>query len=103
MNKPKITGLLASVAVAVFALGSLSACNMNQSSAVERAQQNLLDVRAESAKNIQQAEAELAEVIAKTSAKLEAARRDLPANQPVESNDGTVSGSTAPAEPTLSN
>lgn len=72
----------------------LSACDWNQTSAVEKAQQNLNEVRAESAKNIQQAEAELAEVIAKTTAKLEAAKRDLPSSPTVETSSGTTQPAT---------
>jgi hypothetical protein len=84
-----LVGLTSSVA--------LSSCSWNQSSAVEKAQQNLIDVRAESAQNIQRAESELAEVIAKTNSKLEAARRDLKPAPRMEEPPSTMSGTTQPA------
>ena len=96
----KINSLYLAPLMATSLCFTLAACDSNpQQTQVEKAQQNLMNVRAQAAQDVQAAEKRLSDVIVDTQDKLNQARNTLNQSTDLSKTEGTVSGATSPADP----
>ena len=99
-NQKRTNRMLSLYAVPVFALALVACDSRTQLSPVEKAQQNLMNVRAQAAQDVQAAEKRLSDVIVSTEEKVSQARSTLNRSTDQTRTEGSLSGSTSPADAT---